>query len=274
MFKIKKQLEETLKVLKDIQTPEAGIILGTGMSNLVEKIDIKGRIPYESIPHFVKPTVESHTGELIHGTLSGVPVVAFRGRFHFYEGYDMKEITYPVRVVKALGAKTLVVSNAAGGLNPLFASGDKMLITDHINFTGDSPLRGSNDSDLGVRFPDMSDAYTSRLRKIAEKVSLDLKIPLKQGVYLGLMGPNLETPAEYRFIRRIGADAVGMSTVPEVIVAVHAGLSVLGFSVITDMCLPDALEATSLDKILAVAATADGSLSELITRIFAHKELD
>ncbi len=268
MLRIKEQLKETLPVLKGIQRPKVGIVLGTGLSGLLEKIEIKGRIPYNQIPHFAEPTVESHTGELIHGTIAGVPIVAMKGRFHSYEGYDMKTVTYPIRVMKALGAETLIVSNASGGLNPLFQAGDIMMISDHINLTGDNPLRGQNDPDLGVRFPDMSDTYTKKLRQLALEKALELKIPLKQGVYVGLMGPNLETPAEYRFLRRIGADAVGMSTVPEAIVAVHAGMRVLGFSIITDMCLPDALEPASLEKILKVAADSDGTLSELIAHIF------
>ncbi len=268
MLKIREQLAETLPVLKDIEKPKVGIILGTVLSSLIDKIDIKGRIPYSEIPHFAKPTVESHTGELIHGRLSGVPVVALKGRFHFYEGYDMKTITYPVRVIKALGAETLVVSNVSGGLNPLYSMGDIVMIADHINLTGDNPLRGANDDELGVRFPDMSDAYTKELRDLAVRVSVEKKIPIKQGVYIGLMCPNLETAAEYRFVRRIGADCVGMSTVPEVIVAVHAGLKVLGFSIITDMCLPDNLKPATLEEILKVANGTDNKLSELIAEVF------
>jgi purine-nucleoside phosphorylase len=194
-----------------------------------------------------------------------------QGRFHFYEGYDMKTITYPVRLIKEMGAEYLVVSNASGGLNPLFSRGDIMLITDHINLMGDNPLRGRNDPALGVRFPDMSEPYTLSLRKQSEKTALEMGQKLVMGVYVGLMGPNLETPAEYRFLRKIGADAVGMSTVPEVIVAVHSGMKVLGFSIITDMCLPDALEPTSLEIILKTASMADGKLSGLIAELFKKK---
>lgn len=269
MLEIRKQLEETIPVIrkKYSGTPVIGIILGTGLGAVAKAINVKVEIPYKDIPHFAVPTVESHAGKLLFGTLSDVPVMAMQGRFHYYEGWTMKQITYPVRVMKALGVKVLLVSNAAGGLNPIFRPGDIMLITDHINLIGDNPLRGPNDDTLGPRFPDMSDAYTRELRKIAEETALELGIRLVQGVYVPVAGPNLETPAEYRFLRLIGGDAVGMSTAPEVIVAVHSGMKVLGFSIITDMCLPDALEPATLEKILAVAATADKKMAELVSAV-------
>ncbi|MFP4459533.1 MAG: purine-nucleoside phosphorylase [Candidatus Zixiibacteriota bacterium] len=272
MLDIRIKLEDSVGHIKKLWDgePYAGIILGTGMGKLVDKIDIDIKIPYEEIPHFAKSTVESHKGEMILGELEGVPIVAMSGRFHYYEGYSMPTITYPVRLIKALGAEVLLVSNACGGLNPLFEAGDIMLITDHINFMGDSPLRGINDPELGVRFPDMSKAYTPRLQQLARDVALETGQPLEKGVYLGLMGPNLETPAEYRFLRKIGADAVGMSTVPEVIVAVHSSLEVMGFSIVTDMCLPDNLEVATLEKILGIANQADEKLSNLISEIFMN----
>ena len=269
MLEIRKQLEETIPVIREHYkgTPLIGIILGTGLGEVAKAIDVEVEIPYEQIPHFAVSTVESHAGKLLFGTLSGVPVMAMQGRFHYYEGWTMKQITYPVRVMKALGAKMLLVSNAAGGLNPLFRPGDIMLITDHINLIGDNPLIGRNDDSLGPRFPDMFNAYTKELRDIAEQTALELGIRLVQGVYVALSGPNLETPAEYRFLRIIGADAVGMSTVPEVIVAVHSGMKVLGFSVITDMCLPDALKPVTLEEILATAATADEKMARLVKAV-------
>ncbi len=269
MLEIRKQLSETIPVIREHYKgePVVGIILGTGLGAVAKEIDVEVEIPYEKLPHFAVSTVESHAGKLIFGTLSGVPVVAMQGRFHYYEGWTMKQITYPVRVMRALGAKVLIVSNAAGGLNPLFRPGDIMLITDHINLIGDNPLIGKNDDELGPRFPDMSDAYTKELRDIAEQTALELGIRLVQGVYVPVAGPNLETPAEYRFLRLIGGDAVGMSTAPEVIVAVHSGMKVLGFSVITDMCLPDALKPVTLEEILAVAATADEKMARLVKAV-------
>lgn len=269
MFAIRKQLQDTIPFLhsKTSIRPKLGIIMGTGMGKVGELIEKDAVIPYEEIPHFATSTVESHAGKLIFGHLRGVPVMAMHGRFHYYEGYDMHTITYPVRTMKALGIGTMMVSNAAGGLNPFFRAGDIMLMTDHINLMGDNPLRGVNDPELGVRFPDMSRAYTPELRELAEKVALEMGIRLMQGVYVSLMGPSLETGAEYRFLRGIGADTVGMSTVPEVTVAVHGGMRVLGFSLVTDMCLPDALEPATLEKILAIADSADAKLSSLVAEI-------
>lgn len=244
--------------------PTIGIILGTGLGGLAESIDATCRIDYEDIPHFPKSTVDTHSGELILGTLGNKSVVALSGRFHFYEGYSLQEVTFPVRVAKALGIDTLIVSNAAGGLNPQFRAGDLMLISDHINLMGDNPLVGANDDALGPRFPDMSEPYSELLMDLAESIALEEGIKLQRGVYLGCQGPSLETRAEYRMMRFMGADAVGMSTVPEVIVAVHCGLRVLGFSAITDECFPDALEPVNIDKIIEIANNAEPILTKLV----------
>ena len=245
-------------------TPKIGIILGTGLGPLADKIEAVARIEYQELPHFPTSTVDTHAGELILGHLGGQPVVALSGRFHLYEGYSMGQVTYPVRVAKALGIHTLVVSNAAGGLNPQFGEGDLMVITDHINFMGDNPLIGPNDDTLGPRFPDMCEPYTQSLIDLACRTALAQGVALQKGVYLGCTGPCLETRAEYRMMRTLGADAVGMSTVPEVIVAVHAGLKVLGFSAITDACLPDALEPVDIERIIATANRIEPTLSAIV----------
>jgi len=249
--------------------PGIGIILGTGLGGLVKRIRISGSIPYGEIPHFPVSTVESHAGRLIFGALSGRTVVAMQGRFHFYEGYGLDQVTFPVRVMKALGVRTLIVSNACGGVNPSYRAGDIMIMDDHINLIGANPLAGPNDASLGPRFPDMCRAYDRDLAAAAERAALDLKIKVQRGVYLALSGPSLETAAEYRMCRILGADVVGMSTVPEVIVARHAGLRVLGFSIVTDMGLPDALEPASLAKILKVAAAAEPKFVRLLARVVA-----
>jgi purine-nucleoside phosphorylase len=209
-------------------------------------------------------TVESHTGRLLCGTLGNKTVIAMQGRFHRYEGYSLRKVTFPVRVMRALGADSLIVSNACGGLNPLWSAGDLMLIADHINLLGDSPLIGPNDDRLGPRFPDLSAPYDSALRDVARRVAAEKGITLREGVYVAVTGPNLETRAEYRFLRAIGADVVGMSTVPEVVVAIHAGMRVLGLSIITDMCLPDALEPATVERIIAVANRAEPQLTALV----------
>ena len=221
-------------------------------------------LPYKDIPHFPVSTVESHTGKLLMGYLGGKPVMAMQGRFHYYEGYSMNQIVFPIRVAKMLGIQTLLVSNACGGLNPNFERGDIMLINDHINFLGDNPLIGANDPDLGPRFPDMSQPYTKHLLVTANQVALDAGIKIHQGVYLAVSGPMLETKAEYRYMRQLGADAVGMSTVPEVIAAVHMGMKVLGVSVITDECFPDSLKPVSLDDVLNAAAMAKPQLTRIV----------
>lgn len=244
--------------------PEYLLILGTGLGQLAEEIDVLKAIEYDQIPHFPVSTVESHHGRLLFGHLGGKPVVAMQGRFHYYEGYTMQEIVFPVRVARNLGVQTLIVSNACGGLNPNFQRGDIMLINDHINFLGDNPLIGPNDDELGPRFPDMSEPYTERLIETAENVALDLSIKMHEGVYLAISGPMLETKAEYRYMRQLGADVVGMSTVPEVISAVHMGLEVLGISVITDECFPDALEPVSLDDVLEASGMAEPKMTQVI----------
>lgn len=247
--------------------PKAGIILGTGLGGFADEIASEAVIPYGRIPHFPESTVESHAGRLVCGKLAGVPVVAMEGRFHFYEGYSMQEVTFPVRVMRALGAESLIVSNACGGMNPQYAAGDIMVIEDHINLMGDNPLRGKNDERLGPRFPDMSEPYDHRLIDLALQAALDHKIRAHKGVYVAVAGPNLETRAEYRFLRAIGADVVGMSTVPEVIVAVHAGMRAFGLSVISDMCLPDALEPANVAQIIAVANAAEPKLRLLVREV-------
>ena len=244
--------------------PDAAIILGTGLGGLATKISVDAMVEYADIPGFPLSTVESHAGRLLCGTLSGKTVVAMQGRFHRYEGYSLGQVTFPVRVLRALGAETLIVSNACGGMHPLWAPGDLMLIADHINLLGDNPLVGPNDDRLGPRFPDMSEPYDGRLREIARRVAAAHRITLREGVYVAVPGPNLETRAEYRYLRGVGADVVGMSTVPEVIVAIHGGMRVLGISIITDLCLPDALEPASVEKIIAMAGRAEPNLTSLI----------
>lgn len=252
---------------KSSLVPEVAIILGTGLGGLVKEIETETVIPYEQIPGFPLSTVESHAGRLLLGRLRGRKVIAMQGRFHRYEGYTLQQVTFPVRVMKALGARTLVVTNVSGGMNPFWPPGDVVLIADHINLLGDNPLIGRNDDRLGPRFPDMSDPYDAGLREKARRLALELGINLREGVYVSVTGPCLETRAEYRMLRAIGADLVGMSTVPEVIVAVHMGMKVVGFSIITDQCLPDALEPASLEQILAVAGRAEPHLTRLVAAL-------
>src|SRR5438874_9282591 len=247
------QIQDATKLLQSrfVGKPAVGIILGTGLGGLAEEITDAVKIPYGEIPHFPESTVATHAGRLVCGTLAGKTVMAMEGRFHFYEGYTLKQITFPVRVMKAMGCSTLIVSNACGGMNPQWAKGDIMLIEDHINLLNDNPLIGKNDERLGIRFPDMCHPYDRELLALAQKVALEEKIVCQKGVFVAVSGPNLETRAEYRFLRGIGADVVGMSTVPEVIVGVHANMRVMGLSVITDQCLPDALEPAHLPDIIA-----------------------
>lgn len=247
--------------------PKIGLILGTGLSGLSQQIDAQTVLPYEEIPHFPSSTVESHTGQLVCGELSGQNIVAMEGRFHYYEGYSLTEVTFPVRVMKALGCEILIVTNAAGGMNPQYSLADVMLIEDHINLMPENPLRGVNDPDLGPRFPDMSAPYDRELLNLAKQSALELQIPHQKGVFVAVPGPNLETRAEYRMLKAFGADVVGMSTVPEVIVAQHAGLRTLGLSIVTDLCLPDALEPVELSKIFEIAAIGGERLSRLIPHI-------
>lgn len=266
---LKEKIEEAGELLraKTNIKPEIGIILGTGLGALAEEIEKPSLISYDEIPHFPISTVESHAGRLIFGTIGDKSVMAMQGRFHYYEGYSMKQITFPVRVMRHLGAHTLLVSNACGGMNPLFTPGDIMIITDHINMFGDNPLIGVNDDSLGPRFPDMSEPYNKELIELAEQIALEEKIKVQKGVYVALSGPSLETRAEYRFLRAIGADVVGMSTIPEVIVAVHSSMRVLGLSVVTDACLPDALKPVNIEEILKVAAEAEPKLTLLMKRV-------
>lgn len=247
--------------------PQVAIVLGTGLGALAGEIEVETEIPYGDIPGFPLSTVESHTGRLLVGRLAGRAVLAMQGRFHRYEGYDLQQVTFAVRVLHALGAGTLVVSNACGGMHPLWAPGDLVLLSDHINLLGDNPLIGPNDDRLGPRFPDMSAPYDEALRELAREVALSQQTALREGVYVAVPGPSLETRAEYRFLRAIGADVVGMSTVPEVIAAVHGGMRVLGVSIITDQCLPDALSPTSLETILEVAGKAEPRLTALVTGV-------
>jgi purine-nucleoside phosphorylase len=271
---LRKMIEEAVEFIqsKTEFVPKTGIILGTGLGALVEEINVVQDISYQDIPHFPISTVESHAGKLIFGNLGGKKVMAMQGRFHYYEGYDLKQVTFPVRVMKALGVTTLVVSNACGGLNPQFKAGDIVVITDHINLLGSNPLFGPNDNTLGPRFPDMCYCYDPDLIQLAENVALNMGLKLHKGVYVAVAGPNLETAAEYRFLRAIGADVVGMSTVPEVIVARHQGTKVLGFSLITDMGLPDALKPTNLAEILATAARSEPVLKRIISRVVEEME--
>jgi purine-nucleoside phosphorylase len=268
----RKHIDEAVAFLrsKTAATPGIGIILGTGLGGLVKDITVETVIDYGDIPHFPVSTVESHHGKLIFGTLAGKSVVAMQGRFHYYEGYTMRQVTFPVRVMKFLGVKTLLISNAAGGMNPGFRKGSVMLITDHINLLGDNPLIGANDPEFGPRFPDMSEPYSKRLQAIAEQVALESKIRLERGVFVAVPGPNLETRAEYRFLRLIGADAVGMSTIPENIVAVHQGMEVMGMSIITDECFPDALVPANVEEIIAVANAAEPKLTAIMKGVVAH----
>ena len=266
MSTLRSMIDEAVRHLRTrtAMQPSVGIILGTGLGGLVREIRAEVVVEYEDIPHFPVSTVESHHGKLIFGTLAGKQVVVMQGRFHFYEGYSLQQVTFPVRVMKALGVSTLLISNAAGGMNPHFSRGDLMVITDHINLLGGNPLIGPNDETLGPRFPDMSEPYDRGLQKIAEDVALGINVRLQRGVFVAVPGPNLETRAEYRFLRLIGADAVGMSTVPENIVAVHSGMKVLGMSIITDECLPDALQPANVDEIIASAMAAEPTLTAIM----------
>ena len=254
------------------KTPHAGIVLGTGLGPLVERIQVEATIDYEAIPHFPKLTATSHKGRLVCGMLEGLPVMAMEGRIHMYEGYPLKLVTLPIRVFKALGAQLLVVTNAVGGMNPMYATGDIMVIDDHINLMGANPLIGINDDRLGPRFPDMCEPYDRQLGQVALEIARKENFACHRGVLVAVAGPNLETRAEYRFLRQIGADVVGMSTIPEVIVAVHSGLRTIGLSVVTDMCLPDALKPAHVAEIIAVANAAEPKLTALVTGLLAHEK--
>lgn len=265
------KIEQAKKTIIEAFKPQAevGIILGTGLGGLIEAIDIEASLDYKDIPGFVDPTVMDHEGKLIYGKLEDKYVLCLQGRFHYYEGYTMEEITFPVRVLKALGCDYLFVSNACGGINPKFHAKDIMVITDHINLLGQNPLIGKNYDELGPRFPDMIEPYSNDLINIAKEVALDEKIKIQEGVYAVMSGPCLETRAEYRMLGIIGADVIGMSTVPEVIVAVHSGMKVLGLSVITDECVPDRLKPVNIEEIIANANAAEPRLCQLIRGVLA-----
>jgi purine-nucleoside phosphorylase len=265
----RKNRDEALQHIqsKTNMKPEYMLILGTGLGQLADEMDIETEVPYDEIPHFPVSTVESHAGKLLFGHLGGKEVVAMQGRFHFYEGYTMQQIVFPIRVLKENGANTLFVSNASGGLNSNYSRGDIMLIKDHINLLGDNPLIGPNDDELGPRFPDMSEPYTERLVDIAQTVALEENIFMHQGVYAAMSGPMLETKSEYRFLKLIGADVIGMSTIPEVISAVHMGMEVLGISVITDECFPDSLQPVVIEDILEAAAMAEPKMTKVIIKV-------
>jgi purine-nucleoside phosphorylase len=268
-----KKSEEAIRARTGAQ-PSHALILGTGLGGLAERIRVDTEIAYEDIPEFPLSTVETHTGRLLFGELAGRSVVAMSGRFHRYEGYPLQQVVHPVRVMRMLGARTLVVSNACGGMNPLWAPGDLMLIDDHINLLGDNPLVGPNIDELGPRFPDMSEPYDRRLQALAQEVALALGIVLRRGVYVAVPGPNLETRAEYRMLRAMGADVVGMSTVPEVIAARHMDMRVLGLSIITDACLPDALEPADIRTIIRTANEAEPKLTALVEGIMERIDTD
>jgi purine-nucleoside phosphorylase len=272
---LKEKIDEAVNFIRSRsgRIPEFAIVLGTGLGGMVRELQDREVIPYEEIPGFALSTAPGHKGELLMGKIGTRSVAVMEGRLHYYEGYSMQDITFPVRVMKGLGAKSLIVSNASGGLNPLFQKGDLMIIDDHINLMGDNPLRGPNDERLGPRFPDMSRPYDPEFINLVEEIALREGIKIHRGVYVALAGPNLETRAEYRFLRTIGADAVGMSTVPEVIVAVHSGLRVFGISIITDMGLPDALKPVDIREIIEVANRAEPLMTKIIIKFISSARL-
>jgi purine-nucleoside phosphorylase len=272
MSELRDQITEACEVISARWStpPKVGLVLGTGLGDVAEQIETSAAIAYEEIPHFPVSTAPSHAGRLVCGTLAGVPLVAMEGRFHFYEGYSLQEVTFPVRVMRSLGAETLVLTNAAGGLNPEFELADVVAISDQINLMGDNPLRGPNDDSLGPRFPDMCDPYDPALIEIARDCARELGFELKTGVFAAVPGPNLETRAEYRMLRRLGADLVGMSTVPECLVARHMSMRVIGFSIVTDIGLPEELHPVDIDMVLEQAARGGATLTELIPRVLAR----
>lgn len=267
-----KKIKETASYLRNrIQIlPKVGIVLGTGLGELATQITDRQEIPYQDIPNFPVSTVEGHSGKLIIGKLGGVLVLAMQGRFHYYEGYSMKEVTFPVRVMKELGVETLLLSNAAGGMNPEFEIGELMIIRDHINLFPEHPLRGRNYDELGVRFPDMSQPYDATLREKAKAIAARHGIRVKEGVYVGTQGPSFETPAEYKFFSVIGGDAVGMSTVPEVIVAVHAGIKVFAMSIITDLGVPGKIVEVSHEEVQRIANKVQPYMTQIMTELIQN----
>ncbi len=273
MLELYDQIQDAVKFIqKDWPAkPLSGIVLGTGLGQLTDKIDIEATFDYEEIPHFLRSTATSHRGRLVCGKLSGVPIVAMEGRFHQYEGYSLKQITLPVRVMHALGAELLIVTQATGGMNPHYANGDVVIVEDHINLMGDNPLIGVNDDRLGPRFPDMCEPYDLSLVDVGLEIARRENFVAHKGVSVAITGPNLETRAEYRFLRQIGADVVGMSTVPEVIVAAHCSLRVFCVAIVTDMCLPDRLQPANIDNIIATANSAEPKLQALVQGILEHE---
>lgn len=251
-------------------TPKVGLILGTGLGGLARQIQVQADFAYSEIPHFPRSTAPSHAGRLLCGTLEGVPLMAMEGRFHYYEGYSLRQVTFPVRVMRALGADTLLLTSAVGGMNPQYRLADIAILDDHINLMPDNPLRGINDDRLGPRFPDMSQPYRRTLVEAASQTALQLGIAAHRSVLVAVPGPNLETRAEYRMLRLVGADVVGMSTVPECIAALHGGMQVAAFSVVTDMCLPDALEPAEIERIIAVANEGGQKLERLLLALFRN----
>lgn len=247
-----------------IEKPEIGIVLGTGLGGILKMIKIEKKIPYHDIPNFPVSTVSGHSGTLVYGELSGKKVVAMQGRFHYYEGWEMAEVTFPIRVMKLLGIEKLMVSNASGGVNPEFKVGDIMIITDHINMMPEHPLRGENEERFGPRFVDMHEPYNLKMIKLMKSIALENKIDIKQGVYLALQGPTFETPAEYRMVKLMGADTVGMSTVPEVIVAKHMGMECFGLSVITDLGIEGKIEEVSHEAVQIAAKSSEDKISKLV----------
>ena len=266
-----REIEEAASFLsaRGVGKPETGIVLGTGLGSLADALEVQATVPYRDIPHFPAPGVESHAGEWVFGKLAGRPVVVMRGRAHYYEGYTMRQVTFPVRVLRAMGASSLVLTGAAGGLNPEYEIGGLCAITDHVNLMGDNPLLGPNDDSLGVRFPDMSEPYDRALLAVVQRVAREQGAKLVQGVFVGVAGPNLETAAEYRFLRQLGADVISMSIVPETLAAVHGGLRVLAIVVVTDLCIPDRLESVRIESVVAAAGRATPSLDRLIQGIVA-----
>lgn len=273
MLHLYDQIEEAVARVRSVWSdrPHAGVILGTGLGNFAENIQVEATLDYAEIPHFPVSTATSHRGRLVFGQLRGLPVMVMEGRFHAYEGYPLDQITLPVRVMKALGAELMIVSQAVGGMNPYYAPGDVMLIDDHINLLGGNPLVGVNDDRIGPRFPDMSQPYSFELIEEGQRIARANDFVVHRGVSVAVLGPCLETRAEYRFLRGVGADVVGMSTVPEVIVAVHCGLRVFGMAVVTDMCLPDALEVAEVDEIIRVANSAEPRLRTLVEGILDYE---
>ena len=266
---VAEQVQETQRVIQSRVTerPRIGVILGTGLSKLLDEVTDPNAIPYASLPHMPKPTSPTHRGRLVFGKIAGKPVVIMDGRFHLYEGYTAREVAYPIWVMKGLGVEILLVSNVAGGLNPEFQTGELMLVTDHINLLGTSPLVGPNDDHLGPRFPDMSQPYDPQLISLAEQVASEEHLALRRGVYVAMLGPQLETKAEYRWLRAIGADAVGMSTVPEVIAARHSGLRVLAISIISDLCIPETLKPLTIEEVIEVANNTEPLLTKLFVGV-------